>query len=686
MRPLYQLIWNHKNTLLLVTLSLMCLCLSQLKELKVFFESERIIEEISKNKFDTDFKPSHINDENIFFVILKSDSTLQYEHAKYLNDRITKVKKLSSVRQVLSLFNEKTIKSPSIIPIPRNKLKLKSQSSFETSIDTQSKFLSDDLKSTFFLVETHNINRMQSEDLILEIQNIFSNEKTRITFAGRVPSEIYFQKNVLQEFIYLSIISCILCLIIMYIFTKNLKLVLVSLVCVLSTIILCLSLSQLLFGGIELFMIISPAIIFIVTVSDIMHLVNNQNENPINKEELFMSQMKKIGVPVLITSVTTMISFFTFILIDITPLSRFGFITGVGVIFALFLSVLAFSFAVEYKFSDSKSFDLVDKILSKTIHSFKSKFNHYFLATLTCLFISVVYVGSVNVDNYLLDELNEKSDFYQQSKFFDENFGGIKPFTMVIEAENSKQLDKVKFREFLEENNIDIDLSNDSKINKQIFNYLFKEKTNDLIFSCRVPDLGSKNSKDLYNKIQGFDKNINVQFFGIGYLFDITSDALTKNLIYGMMIAILSVGIIFFLIYGFKLKYFLLGIVPNILPLVMTIGIITFCSNFYLSLSNAFIFTVAFGLIIDDSIHIINSYIFSIKSGKTNNKSIAYVQQKTGRAIIKTTIIVLFCLLPLLVSQFKSVSQLSLITTISAAIALIFDLALLPRFLSRIRL
>jgi hypothetical protein len=176
----------------------MCLCLSQLKELKVFFESERIIEEISKNKFDTDFKPSHINDENIFFVILKSDSTLQYEQAKYLNDRITKVKKLSSVRQVLSLFNEKTIKSPSIIPIPRNKLKLKSQSSFETSIDTQSKFLSDDLKSTFFLVETHNINRMQSEDLIIEIQNIFSNEKNRITFSGRVPSEIYFQKNVLQ--------------------------------------------------------------------------------------------------------------------------------------------------------------------------------------------------------------------------------------------------------------------------------------------------------------------------------------------------------------------------------------------------------------------------------------------------------------------------------------------------------
>ena len=55
----------------------------------------------------------------------------------------------------------------------------------------------------------------------------------------------------------------------------------------------------------------------------------------------------------------------------------------------------------------------------------------------------------------------------------------------------------------------------------------------------------------------------------------------------------------------------------------------------------------------------------------------------TARAVIKTTIIVIVSLIPLLLSEFKSVSQLSIITIISAIIAIIFDLIYLPKLIRR---
>ena len=102
--------------------------------------------------------------------------------------------------------------------------------------------------------------------------------------------------------------------------------------------------------------------------------------------------------------------------------------------------------------------------------------------------------------------------------------------------------------------------------------------------------------------------------------------------------------------------------------------------NFYFSLSNAFIFTIVFGLIVDDSIHIISAYLRRLKKGE--DEIMNNVVRTTGKAIIKTTLVIIFCLLPLVFSEFKSVSQLGVITIICAIIALLFDLIYLPRMIS----
>ena len=71
-------------------------------------------------------------------------------------------------------------------------------------------------------------------------------------------------------------------------------------------------------------MIITPAILFIVCISDIMHFTNKQNKVIKNKYDFFIKRIDKVGKAIILTSFTTAISFLTFIFNDIPPISRFG--------------------------------------------------------------------------------------------------------------------------------------------------------------------------------------------------------------------------------------------------------------------------------------------------------------------------------------------------------------------------
>ena len=72
------------------------------------------------------------------------------------------------------------------------------------------------------------------------------------------------------------------------------------------SLVISFNMSNMLFGGIELVMILIPAIVFIITVSDFMHLLNSDKLYT-NRFRYFKVQLRKIGVPVFITSLTTAI-------------------------------------------------------------------------------------------------------------------------------------------------------------------------------------------------------------------------------------------------------------------------------------------------------------------------------------------------------------------------------------------
>jgi predicted RND superfamily exporter protein len=302
--------------------------------------------------------------------------------------------------------------------------------------------------------------------------------------------------------------------------------------------------------------------------------------------------------------------------------------------------------------------------------------------------LSIYGVSSFRIDNYLTDEVNTNSKLYKEMSFFNDNFGGIKPVTFKIPMNNNVNIKSLlDFEDFLQSNNFSLDFSltslveNPKLVNKSMLKKITKENYK---IQTRMNDLGSKYSFGVFEKIilKAKALALELKVGGAGYLFDQVSHQLTKEILYGLLVAILTIGILFVLINGFNINYFFVALIPNIFPILVAIGILCL-SNFYFSLSNAFIFAIVFGLIVDDSIHILSSYRFNIKKGMDKELAISNSMNITARAVIKTTIIVIVSLLPLLLSEFKSVSQLSIITIISAVIAIVFDLLYLPKLIKK---
>tara|TARA_B100000683_G_scaffold54704_1_gene52319 strand:- start:1484 stop:3478 length:1995 start_codon:yes stop_codon:yes gene_type:complete len=656
--------------------------LFQLKNTQVFFDSERILNEFGIEVNDNKF----IDDNNLIFLGIELNKEIDFYTAQKFIQLHDSIKKSNYVSRVFSIRNDRVIINAGILPLVKKRFSFKNEKEFNTSLNSlsleKSNFISLDRKHLFVLVEAKkNLNKSEQVDLVRHLQKgiLFDSQK-KTYVAGRIPSELYFERKVVFEFILMTILSAILCFVFLICLTKNIKLVALTLTSVIISIVVTLGISDLFFGGIELVMIITPAIIFIVAISDLMHLTNKQAEIGSDKKTYFFNRMNKIGKAIILTSITTAISFLTFLFNDIEPIIRFGFITSIGVLFTMFFALVIYAIAIDKSYHKANSIVQLSILFKNTINFFlhAQKSRNITLLTFIIIVFGVYATYNTEINNFLTDEINKSSDFYIQTNYFDENFGGIKPLNIIIENEKS-DFNILKYKKIIEGVGFVVDAN--SKENSFQNNIFSNEKEEKLVFYCRTKDEGSVITSEKLTAVKSqLNENNIISFGGAGYLFDNISYDLTKNLFVGLLFAIISIGLIFFFLNNYSIPYFIIAIIPNIIPIVVCLGIL-FCFDFYFSLSNAFIFTIVFGLIIDDSIHLISAYTNSIKKCNSKETALKAIVTQTGSAILKTTLLIILCLTPLLFSEFKSVSQLAEITMLSASIALFFDLIFIPKLI-----
>lgn len=684
-------VWKHKYRLLSLIILCFIFSIYTLKNPKIFYDSERIL----KYAEDLEIEKKEIDDSsNLFLVGVEYYEKVQLEDLIKLQSLHYDLYEDENITSSQSVFNDISLNGLNFFFPFGNKQKIENNKDFNDFIKKintkESLFISKDQKKFFYIIILKSdLGEDFNKKFIKNLEYKFNTlEASSIYITSQVKGEIYIKEKVIKELLYITFISAFLCSLILWIFSRNIKFVSIVIISVLFSITISLMISQILFGGIELVMIIMPAILFIVCISDFMHLVNDNGETKKSKLEYFKYQVNNIGKPVALTSITTAIGFLSFCFSNVLPISRLGMITTIGISISLFVILVTYSICIELNLHVIKGKNLqtnkIDNLISKFIKFQNSKKSIPLIFIMS--FLCLLGINYFEINNHIYDEFNKSSDLYKEMQFFDKNFGGYKEVYFNIEIKDNLKLDSIiKLENEIKSMGFTLDYSlfGSFKDLKSINENYFQEiEEKQISMKTRMPDIGSKESLILYNKInqKANDLNIKIQLKGNGYLFDKLSDKITLEILFGLMIAILTICLLFLIISNFNFKYLLIILIPNTFPIFVCIGLMSL-GTFYFSLSNAFIFAIIFGLIVDDSIHIITSYRFNILRGVNKKEAIDKSLRVTGKAVIKTTLIIIVTLIPLLFSEFNSISQLGLLTIVSAIIAIVFDLIYLPKLI-----
>lgn len=144
-----------------------------------------------------------------------------------------------------------------------------------------------------------------------------------------------------------------------------------------------------------------------------------------------------------------------------------------------------------------------------------------------------------------------------------------------------------------------------------------------------------------------------------------------------------SLGLAIFLILStiaITLRSWRLGLfaaIPNLLPSLIVFGLMGWC-GIGLSTATTMIASVALGLVVDDTIHLLYRYRQASRAGHLPPQAMTEAIRHTGRALVMTTLILTLGFWAGLVGSFKPTVSFSFLTGLTMVLALVADLLVLP--------
>lgn len=594
-----------------------------------------------------------------------------------------------------------------------------------------------------FLQTKENLNKNEANHIL----NLIEQKKNEYNFdvfkvAGRVLGQTYFIKKMIVELGVFISTSILLLVGFLYVSFRSWWGVAIPLAIVIVSLIWTLTIMLFTGKSFDLLMVMLPTIIFVVGMSDLVHLltkyIDELRMGKIKKEALKIA-FKEVRWATFLTSLTTSIGFFSLISSNISPIKEFGVYAGISVFVAYFLAFTLLPSVLvlvkpPQKLIKSSSSNFWEKYLRYWFLKVLRNKKKVFFITFSLTVIGIFTANSIKINNFILEDLSNNDPVKKDVIYFEENYSGLRPFEAEISTQHPDGVlgyqflsELQKLETFLKENYTDegvgfltspltlIKEANFIKkgskpkyralpINERRLNTLVKQikrsassfkkidlNTNlNLIsidsMSCRltgkIRDVGGLKIKEENYELDQFLKdNINpdilkIRLTGTAVLIDNNNSTLSKNLILGLILAFAVIALVVGVMFR-SLKIALFSLLPNILPLLL-LTTVMWIGNIDLKISTSLIFTLAFGIAVDDTIHLLSKYKLEIRKGRTHLYALKRSYLSSGKAIIVTSLILVGGFLTLLFSSFTSTFYMGLMGSVTLFIALALDLMIMP--------
>ncbi len=595
-------------------------------------------------------------------------------------------------------------------------------------------------------VSKDKMKSKEREKMVLAIKNrcdAFAKEtKLHVHYSGLPYIRVINSIRIKNEIYMFSALAIGLCALILFLFFRSLKAVFFPLLIVLTGVIWAMG-SMALFGyKISLLTGMVPSLLIVIGIPNSIYMLNKYHYEfraHRNKIKALQRVIIRIGTATFLTNLTTACGFATFIITSSQLLKEFGIIASLNIMTLYLLSIILiptiFSFIRPPKHRHIKHLEnkMVKSVIEKLVNLATNHIKTVYISAFIVLLIGIYGATLIKSSGYMVDDIPESDVIYKDLKFFENHIDGVLPMEIVIDAKKPKEamsmtsfrlIDKLEQElEHHPELSAPLSVINILKFSKQAFyngkekyytlptnqekNFILAYANNSLQdsqsslgqlhsfldsaqqvtrMSFRVKDIGTKAMDELYANIsqevdsifpkEKYDVTVTgssvISFKGTEYLLD--------NLISSVVLAIVLIAAIMATMFN-SWRMVVLSLIPNLLPLIFTAAIMGY-TGIPIKASTLLVFSIAFGISVDNTIHFLSKYRQELKStGQNIPLAVKQSMREVGMSMLYTFAVLFFGFSVYSISKFGGTAALGVLVSLTLLVAVTANLILLPSLL-----
>jgi predicted RND superfamily exporter protein len=575
-------------------------------------------------------------------------------------------------------------------------------------------------------------------DILKNVADFENKQKVEVYKSGMPFIRTVMANRIKDEMNKFLLASFLLSALTLFLFFRSISAVIMSLLVVgmgvvwsLGTIVLC---------GYEITLLTAliPILVVVIGIPNCIYFLNKYHttfkEIP-DKDQALVTMVGRMGIVTLFCNIAAAIGFAVFAFTKSAILKEFGVVAGINIM-ALFLISLLFIPAVlsylpapkpkHIKYLDNKYLEyILVKIEKWTFHHAK----WVYAITAIVTIISIIGITRIKSEGFVVDDLPKKDKLYTDLKWFENQFNGLMPLEIVVDAKKPRAALKMETMLDIEEFSnyvitkpevarplsivealkfanqgfyggdtasyvlpleIPASLSTamrskekgKSEFMKLVSQFVDSNQQATRI-SVNMKDIGSIKLPVLIADLEAKSAKIfdstkyKVTFTGSSVTFLEGTSFIIRGLKESIFWAFLLITIC--MLYLFKsFRILICSLIPNLVPLIITAGVMGW-TGIALKPSTVLVFSVALGIAIDVTIRFLINYKQELPN--FNNKVDATLVQTikhTGISIIYTSLVLIAGFIIFVWSDFGGTNALGWLTSLTLVVGTLTNLVLLP--------
>lgn len=590
-------------------------------------------------------------------------------------------------------------------------------------------------------LEDEYVNTKERANLIVSLKTLLDDFGKSHNIEMRISGMPYIREittqKMVKEIVGFTFLSIVVAGFILFLFFRSWRPLVSVVAIVLISVIYMFGIMVLLGYEVTILTGVLPPLLIIIGVENSIFMLNKYHREYYachDKMQALRNVIVRIGPANFLTNTTTAVSFASFIITRNMLLVPFGILASICIMLTYVLTmVLIPTFFSYQKNPEGKS---VNYLNSPRINYIMTKVSNFVLGKKRVIYavlgillvICVVGAMRMTTSGRVVDDIAKSDKLYKDIMFFEENVGGVMPFEISIDTRKPKGVMNASFvrkvqqlqdslalyPEFSEPLSIaevvkfarqgfyngardqyKIPSNNefgfimkympDTKggelpkiMTQYIDNQMQSTRISVQMANVTTPEIDaiSKSLRPTIDHIFPKEK-YDVVMTGSAMVTLQGTNYLIRNLSYSLVLAFVVIALLMVITFH-KFKMVVISLIPNLIPLVFTAGVMGVC-GIPLKMSTILVFSIALGISVDNTIHYLARYRMQMRINNNDiRKSVMAAILETGPSMIYSASVLICGFLIFAFSSFGGTKIVGFLVPFTLLIALITNILVLP--------